>query len=144
MASFPSITSPCPLRFRRLPEPGRDYCTFCCKRMHNLDLMSEAERAALLGRGGSVCVAHSVQRAAVTALAGAGIAAAVAATPIHAQTDEIEELTVIAPKRSEHIQGGIGVISFELPPEFFDLDAFQRELAGRHAEFVAPPADDES
>jgi len=144
MASFPPIQSPCPLRFRALPEPGRDYCTFCEKRVHNLDRMSEAERAALFGRGGSICVAYTVQRAALGALAGAGVATALAAAPAHAGAPpEVEEIDVTSPR---HVRGlgdfpavsvG-GAIELPLPP-IVDLDALARELAGKPAEFIPPP-----
>jgi hypothetical protein len=76
MTSFPPIRVRCPLRFRALPEPDRDWCGFCQKRVHNLDLMSESERRALLARGDSICVAYTVKRAATAVAASAGVATA--------------------------------------------------------------------
>ncbi len=109
MAGFPAIARPCPLRFRSPPEPGRDWCGFCEQRVHNLDRMGEGERAALLARGGSICVAYSVQRAATAALAGAGVAVALtAAEP--ASADPLE-ITVTAKPRREFIQGGLAHVS---------------------------------
>ena len=135
MANFPPITSPCPLRWRALPEPGRDYCTFCEKRVHNLDRLSEAQRSALLAsRSGSICVAYTVQRAAISVIAGAGIAATLA--PAQAELAAIEEIVV-------HGERTVTGICDVCPPVWvfgiIDPEKFQREIAGKPAEFVAPP-----
>ncbi len=143
MANFPPITSPCPLRWRALPEPGRDYCTFCERRVHNLDRLSEAERSALLAsRSGSVCVAYTVQRAAISVIAGAGIAATLAAVPAQAELAELEKIVV----RGERTVTGICDVCFSIggvsdleTPRIIDPEKFQREIAGRGAAFVASP-----
>ncbi len=86
--SFPKIDSPCPLRFGALPEPGRDFCARCERRVHNLDRLSAAERRTFLAScGGPVCVAYTraVPRALGAALAAAGVAAALGATPAAAE-----------------------------------------------------------
>ena len=65
MARVPVITSPCPLRWAGSPQPGMDYCGHCERRVHNLDLMSESERATFLeGCSEKVCVSYTVRRAA--------------------------------------------------------------------------------
>ena len=139
MAGFPPIMSPCLLRWRALPEQRRDYCTFCEKRVHNLDRLSEPERDALLAsHSGSICVAYTVQRAAISVIAGAGIAATLAAAPAGAEAPAIED----AYAQMKHdlslfpISVG-GTMAFE--PNILDREAFERALAGKPAEFVAPP-----
>jgi hypothetical protein len=153
MTGFPRITSPCPLRFRALPEPGRDWCRFCEKRVHNLDLLSEDERAALLARGDAICVAYTLKRAASVALAGAGVAATLAgAQPARAEY----EVSVTSKPRESVVQGGIarvlpdpqpmgesvaaigGILAFGLEP-FFDAEKAERALRGGLAEFREPP-----
>jgi hypothetical protein len=63
MARVPVINSPCPLRWREAPTPGADFCGQCQRRVHNLDLMSMAEREAFLqGCTGEVCVSYTVKR----------------------------------------------------------------------------------
>src|ERR1700748_110730 len=65
MARVPVITSPCPLRWAGAPQPGRDFCGHCQRRVHNLDLMSLPEREAFLtGCSGDVCVSYTVKRTA--------------------------------------------------------------------------------
>lgn len=78
MARVPVITSPCPLRMNGAPQPGRDFCGNCQRRVHNLDLMSLAEREEfLVGCEGKVCVSYTVRRAARLSTAiGIGIVAA--------------------------------------------------------------------
>jgi hypothetical protein len=63
MARVPVISSPCPLRWANQPQPGRDFCGQCQRRVHNLDLMSEADRTAFLNAcSGDVCVSYTVRR----------------------------------------------------------------------------------
>ena len=149
--SLPRITSPCPLRFRSLRVHGRDWCSFCERRVHNLDLLSEAARTELLARGDAICVAYTLKRAASAALAGAGVAATLAAAqPAHADY----ELTVTAKRRDEFVQGGIARIvpdpallsqssSFigGIAPDsaFFDVEKAERALHRSLAEFRKPP-----
>ena len=78
MARVPVITSPCPLRWKDAPQPGQDFCGQCQRRVHNLDLMSAAQREEFLaGCEGSVCVSYTVRRAARFSTAvGLGLAAA--------------------------------------------------------------------
>lgn len=86
--SFPKIDSPCPLRFGAVPEPGRDFCVRCERRVHNLDRLSAPERRAFLAScDGPVCVAYTraVPRALGAALAAAGVAAALGAAPARAE-----------------------------------------------------------
>ena len=78
MARVPVITSPCPLRWNAAPQPGRDFCGQCQRRVHNLDLLDESQRVAFLsGCDSKVCVFYTVHRrqAAPSAL-GIGLAAA--------------------------------------------------------------------
>ena len=80
MARVPKITSPCPLRWAGTPQPGMDFCGHCQRRVHNLDLMSLAERAAFLEACcGNVCVSYTVKRTARIPVAlGLGLALVVA------------------------------------------------------------------
>jgi hypothetical protein len=79
MARVPVITSPCPLRFTSMPTAGMDFCGQCSRRVHNLDGMSDAARAAFFANcAGEVCVAYTVRRP--TVLAGLLAAAAVFGT----------------------------------------------------------------
>jgi len=77
MARVPAITSPCPLRIDSAPQPGKDFCGRCERRVHNLDLLSHAQREAFLaGCSGKVCVSYSVRRTSRMPLAlGVGLAA---------------------------------------------------------------------
>jgi hypothetical protein len=81
---FPKIDSPCPIRWKALPQAGRDFCTLCQRRVHNLDAMNAAERSAFLAAcDGPVCVAYTAPRprSAVPLAAGLGLAAALSLTP---------------------------------------------------------------
>jgi hypothetical protein len=143
MASFPAITSPCPLRWRALPGPGRDFCTFCEKRVHNLDRMGEAERSALLAsRDGSICVAYTLRRAALSTLSAAAIAGTLAA----AQAEAVPPQPRFEP--SKPVLPDIGPPVGEMPIAVGGLIGIGSELNGppfEHwldrdgAEFVAPP-----
>ena len=89
MARFPVITSPCSLRFNGAPRPGKDFCGRCERQVHNLDLMSQAQREEFLaGCSGKVCVAYSVPRVKRMPLAiGMGLAAVALAGAVGA-TDQ--------------------------------------------------------
>ena len=88
MAKFPVIDSPCPLRANATPQPGRDHCGHCDRKVHNLDGMSMQQRESFLRScTGKVCVAYTVHRAAphrnlalgaslVAAMSGSGMAMA--------------------------------------------------------------------
>lgn len=81
MPSFPHIDSPCPFRADEAPQPGRDHCGHCDRKVHNLDGMSEERRRAFLaGCSGKVCVAYTVHRSAQrrNLALGAGLAASLA------------------------------------------------------------------
>ncbi len=63
MNFFPKIESPCPFRLSSLPQPGMDFCGHCERRVHNLDLMSQAQRESFLSAcEGKVCVSYTVRR----------------------------------------------------------------------------------
>jgi hypothetical protein len=76
MARVPVITSPCPLRWKSMPSAGMDFCGQCRRRVHNLDGMSDAARAAFFAScSGEVCVAYSISRpAALIGALGLGVA----------------------------------------------------------------------
>ena len=95
MARVPVITSPCPLRWQGAPQPGQDFCGQCQRRVHNLDLMSAAQREEFLaGCDGQVCVSYTVRRAArLPTAVGLGIAAA--ALGAGASADAPQWVTVI-------------------------------------------------
>lgn len=156
MSSFPKIDSPCPLRWKSAPTAGRDFCTQCRRRVHNLDTMNDTERRALLaGCATDICVSYSVPRR----IAAAGLAAALsfsaAATEIPADRSPVATSTLMpsAPKADcateaeepEEIEIFVGGISSARDAEWDEAsnlpdlplagpDAFDGE-----AEFVAPP-----
>ena len=76
MARVPVISSPCPLRWKSMPSAGMDFCGQCSRRVHNLDGMSDAARAAFFAScSGEVCVAYTVRRpAALIGALGLGVA----------------------------------------------------------------------
>lgn len=87
--TFPKIDSPCPVRWNAMPSAGRDFCTLCERRVHNLDAMTaEARRAFVAGCSGSVCVAYTVHRRRVPAAAGIGLAAALVLAPVLASASD--------------------------------------------------------
>lgn len=118
MARVPVITSPCPLQWKGAPQPGQDFCGHCERRVHNLDLMSAAEREAFLaGCEGKVCVSYTVRRAARLPLAlSLGVAAAALAGSAQADTpapvvipdspycDTFEEVLVGGTEAGEKLQ----------------------------------------
>jgi hypothetical protein len=88
---IPVITSPCPLRWSALPEPGRDHCGHCDRQVHNLDGMSSLQRESFLrGCNGKVCVAYTVsaKRQRRNVALGAGLLAAMAGS--HAMAGELD------------------------------------------------------
>lgn len=76
LTQCPRVTSPCP----RPPEFARGeksvFCGLCQTRVHNLSAMSASERAALLSRGGPLCVrySHFLPAAALLVASGAALA----------------------------------------------------------------------
>jgi hypothetical protein len=78
MTRVPVITSPCPLRWNAAPQPGKDFCGQCQRRVYNLDTLSDAQRVAFLsGCDTKVCVFYTVRRPRAAAAAlGFGLAAA--------------------------------------------------------------------
>lgn len=83
MARVPAITSPCPLKWKKAPQPGMDFCGHCKRKVHNLDLMSYSERVTFLsGCKDKVCVSYTVKRVPIVpAIVGLSMAAlAVTAT----------------------------------------------------------------
>ena len=77
MATYPRIDRPCPLTWNALPDAGAD-CAPCGKRVHNLDAMTDNERAAFLASAdGEVCVAYATKRRTPPAVATWLMAAAV-------------------------------------------------------------------
>lgn len=74
MASFPKIESPCPLRVTALPSAGKDFCSMCERKVHNLSAMSQFERSVFMRScTGKVCVAYSIPVANTRTLAMAGV-----------------------------------------------------------------------
>lgn len=78
MATFPRIDRACPLHWNALPDAGGADCAPCGKRVHNLNAMSDTERADFLAHSdGPVCVAYAVKRRVPPAVATWLLAAAV-------------------------------------------------------------------
>jgi len=62
MARVPVISSPCPLRWSAAPQPGKDFCGQCQRRVHNLTGMTEAQRESFFAEcSGKVCVSYTVR-----------------------------------------------------------------------------------
>ncbi len=99
MARVPLVTSPCPLRWSAMPSAGRDFCGRCNKRVHNLDGMNDAERAALLTScSGEICVAYTVSRPlALAGLVGLGVAAALGDPGLAVAQDQAPAPVVTGP-----------------------------------------------
>ncbi len=83
MARFPIIESPCPIAGKGLPSGRSEHCNTCDRAVHNLNLMSTAERATFMRScSGKVCVAYTIKVPAGsipfrrTGLAAASLAAA--------------------------------------------------------------------
>lgn len=101
MARVPVIDTPCPIAGKALPDGATEHCGLCDRSVHNLDLMSEAQRREFLAScSGKVCVAytvrveslgipHSGSRKRVLATA-ALAAAAFASLPVAAQDTGLE------------------------------------------------------
>jgi hypothetical protein len=84
----PRIDSPCPRVWRTLPTRGKDFCTQCERRVHDLSGMTDEQRRDFFAScSGKVCVAYTVRPARTsTALRlGLGVAAAICAAPAIAQ-----------------------------------------------------------
>ena len=79
MARVPRITSPCPFRWQSAPQPGKDFCGQCSRRVHNLDSMTQTERETFLAAcTGKVCVAYTIRPARRNSSSiGVGLAASV-------------------------------------------------------------------
>ncbi|HVJ62969.1 MAG TPA: hypothetical protein VM555_09680 [Tahibacter sp.] len=78
MATFPRIDRVCPQHWNALPDAGGVDCAPCGKRVHNLNALSDTERADFLARSeGPVCVAYVVNRRTPPAVATWLLAAAV-------------------------------------------------------------------
>src|SRR5688572_16144117 len=62
MARVPLIDSPCPIAGKPLPAGATEHCGLCDRSVHNLDLMSGAERREFMSScSGKVCVAYTVR-----------------------------------------------------------------------------------
>lgn len=88
MSIVPVITSPCPFRWNSAPTPGQDFCGQCERQVHNLDLMSAAQRNEFMQScSGKVCVSYSVTRTITVknVALGIGLAAGIASSGIGAQ-----------------------------------------------------------
>ncbi len=62
MARVPVIESPCPIAGKGLPAGATEHCGLCDRSVHNLDLMSGAQRRDFMAScSGKVCVAYTVR-----------------------------------------------------------------------------------
>jgi len=88
MSRVPVISSPCPLRWSAMPTPGQDFCGQCQRQVHNLDLMSDAQRNEFMQScSGEVCVTYTVRRPLTLKkmALGLGLAASLASGGVAAQ-----------------------------------------------------------
>lgn len=160
---FPKIDSPCPLKWKTLPSAGRDFCTLCRRRVHNLDAMNTQQRQEFLAAcSDTVCVAYTVRtpRRAVAA-ATLGFAAALSfpaaqafdavpaasgsETPAAAAYPNDDEAT----EETEAILLGsvlpLGLVVDEEPfgEEAFDDESLDEEFDDDSAEESDPLSDDQ-
>jgi hypothetical protein len=102
MARVPVVESPCPIAGKQLPAGATEHCTLCERPVHNLDRMSERERAEFMSTcSGKVCVAYTVRkpshgRRLATALAGAA-AASMMSLPAAATDDPLVPISGDSP-----------------------------------------------
>ena len=98
MTRVPVITSPCPLRWNAAPQPGKDFCGQCQRRVYNLDALTDAQRVAFLsGCDAKVCVFYTVRRPrAAAATLGLGLAAVGALTAGAAPAQEVQAENPVA------------------------------------------------
>jgi len=92
-----------------MPTAGKDFCGQCSRRVHNLDGMSQAQRAAFFDScAGEVCVAYTVRRPGVLAgVMGLGVAAAAIGAPTaHADTPSDAASAAAAPAEIPVIRTG--------------------------------------
>lgn len=88
MSLVPAITSPCPFRWNAMPVPGQDFCGQCERQVHNLDLMSAAQRNEFMQScSGKVCVTYTVHRPRIVKniALGLGLAAGIASGNLSAE-----------------------------------------------------------
>lgn len=157
MPAFPKIDSPCPLRWKTQPAAGRDFCSQCRRRVHNLDAMCEAERRALLaGCETDICVSYSVPR---RRMAAAGLAVALsfgaAATEPPADRSPVEKPALVpsvpsadcpTEEQAELLEIMVGGISHAREAEWHtasdlpDLPVARPDAFVDEADFIALPA----
>jgi hypothetical protein len=101
MARVPVVESPCPIAGKALPAGATEHCSLCDRSVHNLDLMSNAERREFMAScSGKVCVAYTVRIPSIglrrRALPAAALAAAaLASLPVAAQEQGVEGMSPI-------------------------------------------------
>ncbi|MEZ5957144.1 MAG: hypothetical protein R3C27_08055 [Hyphomonadaceae bacterium] len=86
---FPKIQRPCPYKNDLASIIDGDVCRVCVRKVHDLNAMSTAERAAFLSAcAGEVCVSYSLRPTIIAA-------AMTIALPAAAQDYEVQEETVL-------------------------------------------------
>ena len=98
MGLFPLVQSPCPYKGPLSDILDGDTCRLCKREVHDLNLLDEAARIALVaGCKDEICVRYAVPRG--SAIAAAAMGAMVVASPAFAQdapaaAPEVREITV--------------------------------------------------
>jgi hypothetical protein len=84
MGLFPQVQSPCPYKGPLSDILEGDVCRLCKREVHDLNLLDEAARIALVaGCADEICVRYAVPRG--SAIAAAALSAAAMAAPAFAQ-----------------------------------------------------------
>lgn len=111
MGLFPVVQSPCPYKGPLSDIVEGDVCRLCNKQVHDLSLLTESARVALLAScEGEICVSY---RAPVTsALAALALGVSAMAVPAAAQESAVPQAAVVEPNAEsdefiEIIVGGI-------------------------------------
>ena len=128
---FPKIDLPCPLHFNALPTAGKDFCTHCERKVHNLSGMTEVQRRQFLAScSGKVCVAYSVphSRPVKAMRMGLGmLAAMVAMVAVPAVADSPLAPAGTAPMSPAMEHAGVLPVDDDEPECADALDATRRE-----------------
>jgi hypothetical protein len=101
MARVPVVESPCPIAGKALPNGATEHCSLCDRSVHNLDLMTHAQRRDFMAScPGKVCVAYTIRVPASglrkRGLASAALAAAaLVGLPAAAQEPGVEGMSPV-------------------------------------------------
>jgi len=134
---FPKIQRPCPYKNDLASIMDGDVCRVCVRQVHDLNAMSDVERAAFLAScSGDICVSYSLRPAIATA-----VAALAFALPAAAQEVEYDEIIVggITAAQIEYIADPNAVETPEAPVVYEDDTAQASEDATAETSAASAP-----